>query len=232
VKASDLEFRRRFWVIGAIFWLGFSCGRWDPVNAADAIAQGLGAAGVPWSALVRRLILWLGAAVVGAGALVRSWAEAYLRSAVVHDPSLHADRLVADGPYRRVRNPLYLGLLLLAVGLGLLASRLGFVVIVAGQTLFVLRLIGREEDALLRAQGESYRAYRAAVPRLLPASRALVPAGDGRPDWREGLLGETFCWSFAAGMAAVAATDDMRAFASIAGAGFAVYFFQHLARRR
>jgi len=45
-------------------------------------------------------------------------AEAYLHSSVVHDSQLHSDRLVADGPYRRVRNPLYLGNILLAFGLG------------------------------------------------------------------------------------------------------------------
>jgi protein-S-isoprenylcysteine O-methyltransferase Ste14 len=56
-------------------------------------------------------------------ALVRSWAEAYLHSSVVHDSELHTERLMADGPYRYVRNPLHLGLILLAAWMRTMASR-------------------------------------------------------------------------------------------------------------
>jgi Phospholipid methyltransferase len=44
--------------------------------------------------------------------------------------------LVADGPFRWTRNPLYDGGILLAAGMGLLASRLGWVVMTFGLAIF------------------------------------------------------------------------------------------------
>jgi len=81
---------------------------------------------------------------------------------------------VADGPYRHLRNPLYLGTILLAVAIGTMASRIGFLVLTVGMILFVYRLILREEANLLRSQGESYRRYFEAVPRLIPRSRGTL----------------------------------------------------------
>ena len=95
-----------------------------------------------------QLILALGAALAVLAALIRSWGAAYLQSEVVHDWKLHGEELVADGPYRYVRNPLYLGGVMLAFGFAMAASRLGFVVMVGGLTLFYYRLIAREESLL------------------------------------------------------------------------------------
>src|ERR1700733_9109607 len=65
--------------------------------------------------------------------------------------------------------PAYLGTFLLSIGLGLLTSRLGFVILVGGAILRILRLIGREEAILQAEKGESFREYRRRVPGLLPA---------------------------------------------------------------
>ena len=123
-------------------------------------------------------ILALGAALAVLAALVRTWAAAYLQSEVVHDTNIHIEGLVADGPYRYVRNPLYLGGVLFAVGFAMTASRLGFVVIVGGLTLFYYRLIAREESLLRETQGESYRQFLTLVPRLVPSLSPRVAAGD------------------------------------------------------
>lgn len=76
---------------------------------------------------------------------MRTWGAAYLRSEVVHDSNLRNETLVADGPFRYVRNPLYFGNVLLAAGMGLFASRLGWLILALGMVVFVYRLIGREE---------------------------------------------------------------------------------------
>src|SRR5262249_49124499 len=55
-----------------------------------------------------RMIFGCGALLVFLAAALRTWATAYLRAEVVHDASQHSEALVADGPYRYVRNPLYL----------------------------------------------------------------------------------------------------------------------------
>jgi hypothetical protein len=131
--------------------------------------------------------------------------------------------LVADGPYRHVRNPLYLGNIILAVGFGVMASRVGFVVLVLGIIVFCYRLIMREEAGIAAQQGESYRAYCAAVPQLWPALRPKVPPAGSSPNWRDGLLGEAFFWVLAAAEVAFAITLNNIVFFAMLGASFAFY---------
>jgi len=71
--------------------------------------------------------------------------------------------------HRRGRNPLYLGGVIIAAGVGLMASGTGWFVLVVGMIVFAYRFIGREEMDLLLSQGETYRAYCAAVPLLSPS---------------------------------------------------------------
>jgi protein-S-isoprenylcysteine O-methyltransferase Ste14 len=236
LKATGFEFRCRFWIIGAIFWIGFSCYRWDHLNISVAVADWLAGLGTSLDSPVvdryARIIFGIGTLVVTLAALIRSWAEAYLHSSIVHDMDMHSDRLVADGPYRYVRNPLYLGTILLAIGFAFLASRLGFFAIAGGMIFFTYRLILREEASLLQTQGESYRKYCELVPRLLPALRPRVPAGGGHPNWRDGFIGETFMWACALAMAVFTATLRLTPYYIILAAGFAVYFLQNFVRRR
>jgi protein-S-isoprenylcysteine O-methyltransferase Ste14 len=211
--------------------MGFTCYALDHVNMAVAVARLVAGNRADRLSFAVRAVFGLSALVATLAAGIRSWAEAYLPSSVVHDSKLHSDRLVADGPYRHLRNPLYLGTILLALAIGTMASRLGFLVLGAGMWLFTYRLILREEDNLLQSQGESYRRYLEAVPRLLPSLRPRVPAGAARPNWRDGLTGEIFMWGCATGMVAFTATLRIQWFWVFLGAGFAVYFLQHLARR-
>jgi protein-S-isoprenylcysteine O-methyltransferase Ste14 len=229
-QATDFEFRQRFWIIGGIIWLAFTCYTFDHMNAAVALARVILGHGTspdsPVAARTAIAILSAGTAIVALGALIRSWAEAYLHSAVVHDMELHSERLVAEGPYRHLRNPLYLGNILLTIGLGLMASRIGCVIMVVGMFAFCYRLILREEAGLLASQGESYRRYFDAVPRLWPSLRPRVPAGNAQPNWRDGFAGETFLWGIAVGMAVFVVTERIVYFWIVMGAGFAVYFVQ------
>jgi protein-S-isoprenylcysteine O-methyltransferase Ste14 len=240
--ATDFEFKQRFWFIGAIIFLGFFCYQFDKTNFAAALAHkilgpGVAQAGqlVTDSPLFDRYqlaIIAAGAAIVALGALVRSWAESYLHSSIVHDAAIHSDQLVAEGPYRDLRNPLYLGNDLLAIGLGTLASRLGFVVMVAGMIVFTYRLILREEAGLLATQGESYRRYFNAVPRLWPSLRPRIPSGGAQPNWRDGFSGEIFFWSFAAAMLAFVVTQRASVLWTVIAIGFAIYFLQAYLRKR
>ena len=139
MKATEFEFRHRSLLSLIHFWVGFQAYSIDRINVVWAI--------VPWDtprgAFLARLIFAFGTLLVGLAAGIRTWAAAYLRSDVVHDPKLHTETLVADGPYRHVRNPLYLGLFLLCVVVGFLASRLGFVILALVAAVRVVRLIGR-----------------------------------------------------------------------------------------
>jgi protein-S-isoprenylcysteine O-methyltransferase Ste14 len=233
MHASDFEFRNRFFLIGLLFGAGFFCYSFDRVNAATALVAAIVGRDVNPAVSADRhglqLVLGVATLLVGASAMIRTWATAYLRTVVVHDPALHTEGIVADGPYRHVRNPLYFANVLMSVGMGLLASRLGFVVLVLGMLLITYRLIGREETQLLEAHDERYRAYFAAVPRLLPSLRPRLPAGQTRPRWGQAWLGEAFFWGFTAGVATFAVTLRLRYAYTIVGASLAFYVVMMLA---
>jgi protein-S-isoprenylcysteine O-methyltransferase Ste14 len=234
-QATDFEFRQRLWFIFGIFWLAFLLYPIDHVNVSAALARLIAShvpgAGAHVDAMIRGIFL-LGAVVAILAALIRTWAAAYLRSSVVHDISLHSDRLVADGPYRHLRNPLYLGSILLSIAVGTLASRLGFLVLVAGMFIFIMRLILREEATLLRSQGESYRRYYAAVPRLIPSLRPRVPSGGAKPNWADGFSGELFMWGFTAALAVFAVTEKIGYFWVVFAANLLFIFVRESIRRR
>jgi hypothetical protein len=145
---------------------------------------------------------------------------------------LQTSRLVADGPYRFVRNPLYLGNILIAVAMGLTASRSGLAVLVIGNTVFVYRLILREEAELEAKQGDGYRAYCAAVPRLVPALSPRLSAAGGVPDFWAGLLGELFFWAFTASLLVFAATLNQRLYYWVLGCAFLVCALSMFAIKR
>lgn len=239
MRATKFEFRYRFWIIGLIFWAGFSCYSFDRMNAGEALSRWLvGAPADPHSArfqLVIHLVFALGTALAIAAAAIRTWGAAYLKSAVVHDLDFHNEALVADGPYRWVRNPLYLGGVLLGAGMGFLASAAGWFVIVILLYVFYLRLIAREEAELRKTQGEPYAAYCARVPRLWPALWPRVASGGMKPRWKQAFAGESFMWVFAVAIAAFAVTFDQRIAFGIIGIvlfGYAAYVFGLHRRKR
>ena len=122
MKATPFEFRNRFWIFGAFYWIGFTFYSVDHVNAGAFIAQLVEKSGPS-----RPNSLPLAGVVIAAVfcflcAALRTWGTAYLKADVMQDASLHAEQIVADGPYRYMRNPLYLGGILLALGMGLMMA--------------------------------------------------------------------------------------------------------------
>ncbi|HEX3697608.1 MAG TPA: isoprenylcysteine carboxylmethyltransferase family protein [Polyangia bacterium] len=206
--ASEGEFRHRMWFIGGIFGLGFACSWIDRQSAGQWLASCLAAAGLPSSGTLTRHVAYaVGAALVTAGAALRSWATAYLNADTMMDARLHTQRLVIVGPYRFVRNPLYLGNFLVAAGIGLWASRIGFVVLMTGLFIFVRRLIGREEAHLADEHGDAFRQF-LTVPRLWPTWGPAPPTSTAapRPRWAQAFAGESLMWAAAVASAAYAAT--------------------------
>ena len=220
MRASDFEFRNRFWVIAGLFFVAFGCYTVDHRNAAQMVARLLGQD----TRLGVQLVFGIGALLAFLAAWIRTWASAYLHTSVVKDTRLHSDRLVADGPYRHLRNPLYFGTVLLGVSFGLMASPTGFVLLVVGLTIFVLRLIAREEAELEAVQGAAYRRYVRAVPGLVPAFGPRVEASGSRPEWRQAFMGESMMWIFALGCTLFAFTLNQWILYAFVAAGFLGYF--------
>ena len=83
-------------------------------------------------------------------------------------PSLPTTALVVDGIYRRTRNPLYLGMTLVYLGVGVAAGSIWAIVLVV-PLLWIINtgVIAREELYLERKFGDAYRAYKARVRRWI-----------------------------------------------------------------
>src|SRR4051812_21097208 len=212
MKATNFEFANRWWLFGVIFGLSFFLFAVDHQPIGVRIANALiSRFHLPENSALH-LVFGIGAAILVLMAILRTWGSAYLGRDVVHDHALHSDRLQADGPYRHTRNPLYFGNVLMALGMSVIAPIIGAPVIILGIPLFCYRLIGREEAALEAEQGQPYRDYMRAVPRLWPSLAARIPGTATRPDWINGLAAEAFFWSFAFGLLAFAISLDIRWF--------------------
>jgi len=202
MKATEFEFRHRSVLNLIHFWIAFQAYSIDRVNVVWAFVQWNN----PHGDVEARIVFGFDALLVGTAAAIRTWAAAYLRTDVVHDTKLHTETLVADGPYRYVRNPLYPGRFCLSIGIGLLASRLGFAILAVGAAIRILRLIGREEAELEKERGESFREFCQRVPRLVPSLRPRVPASGLKPQWGQAFRGEAFMWGFFVTMVAFTIT--------------------------
>jgi len=227
VRASKFEFEYRFWIIGCFFALAFMLYMVDHTNFAVALLHLISPAMNPDSArgtFWLRIIFGCGSLLVFLSALLRTWATAYLRAEIVHDESQHTEALVADGPYRHVRNPLYLANLPMAAGIGVLASRVGWILLTVGIFVFCYRLILREEDGLLETQGESYRKYLKAVPRFWPSLTPRLLPGPGTPRWGQAVAGEMFFWLQGVAVLSFALTLNFKLMWVVFASSFVVYF--------
>jgi protein-S-isoprenylcysteine O-methyltransferase Ste14 len=210
MQATPFEFRNRFWIFGAFYWIGFSLYSVDHINVAQFVADRIHGNGAPKASEIPLIGVVLAAALSFLCAALRTWATAYLRADVMQDSSLHAEKIVADGPYRHVRNPLYLGGILLALGMGLMMSRTGFLLSAIGVTIFSLRLIGLEESNMSKERGASFAEYCRLVPRMIPSITARVPSSGLQPHWGQAFLGELFMWGFFVAVTAFGITQNQK----------------------
>jgi protein-S-isoprenylcysteine O-methyltransferase Ste14 len=90
------------------------------------------------------------------------------------DKKVYADNLVTDGLFQHCRNPLYVGNILMLVGVGLLSNSLYFIVIVVPIFCFIYQTIVLAEENFLRNKfGPGYDRYAAAVNRWIPDLRGI-----------------------------------------------------------
>jgi protein-S-isoprenylcysteine O-methyltransferase Ste14 len=224
MKATDWEFRNRALIFGLIFGCTFPLYAVDQQNVSAALAKQLSTR-FGWGAdLLTRLLFCCAALWLIVAAFIRTWASAYLHAGVVYAGNVKTEMLVADGPYRFVRNPLYLANVLMALSLGALMSRTGFAVAVIAMLIFCYRLILREESELQTSQGGTYERYRELVPRLWPSVRPRIPASARRAKWSAGFRAEFWYWGFALAVTVFAITLKATLFFIILGASIAFFW--------
>lgn len=114
-------------------------------------------------------VRWLGVALLAAGGALRLWPVAVLGrrfSGLVAIQPGH--QLVTTGPYRYIRHPSYLGLLISALGWGLaFNTAVGALLALANIPPLVARM-NAEEHLLSWEFGAAYEIYRAHTARLIP----------------------------------------------------------------
>lgn len=195
------EFRLRAFFIAIAFGLGFFLGY--PIQAAlfHDIDPTFVVLGERWGSSGIYALAWIAAGITIVAWLIRLWGSSYHASGVVMSGDVATNTLTVAGPYRYVRNPLYLGNILLAVGIGSLGPPVATFLVVALNVWFVYRLIGIEERFLRTAFGTAYEQYCAAVPRLFPRfTPAPQPSDPRKPNFAYGFLTELFSLGFAAAM--------------------------------
>lgn len=223
MRATEFEFRYRSLIVLSVYFIGLSFYGFDHANVVSSVIAHTVGRGAPNANFLAHALFGIGALLVFLAAALRTWAAAHLQSNTVQDPAMHLDSIVADGPYRHLRNPLYLGAILLAFGIGLLASSTGFLFITIGLTIIFLRLTGLEEAKLTSEQGETYREFCRRVPRLWPSLKPRLAKGSIEPRWPQAILGEIHMWGFFAGMAAFAVTLNKRVAWWIVGTAIILY---------
>lgn len=150
---------RQRWAVVALQLLALSLVLVPPFCDRRALAVLPGAEGLRFAGLA----LYVG------GLLLMHWTQAHLgRQFSVQVAIQDGHRLVTDGPYRRVRHPRYLGILLFSSGLALVfRSALGLAAAVATAAVLLWRI--RDEEALMSAEfGPEWEAYARRTRRLLP----------------------------------------------------------------
>ena len=152
------------WLGGALFLVALAAGAVAPVLQLAGWVAPLSAFDAGWVAVA-------GLALYGIGVAATLWAQLAMGDSwrVGVDPNART-ALVATGPFRWVRNPIFSAMTVATLGLALLApnilSWVALAALVAGLEIHV-RLV--EEPYLTRMHGEHYRRYASRTGRFLPA---------------------------------------------------------------
>lgn len=138
----------------------------------------------------------IGFAMALLGEFFRFWGVAYAGSETRRTGEVGATYLVVSGAFAHLRNPLYLGNMLMYIGIGVMSMALFPYLQIAALLFFMFQyhVIVKEEEGFLKEKyGKEYEAYCASVPKFIPALKKYPNPGIEQPpfDWKAGLESET-----------------------------------------
>lgn len=125
-----------------------------------------------------------GFAVALLGEFFRFWGVAYAGSETRRTGEVGATYLVVSGAFAHLRNPLYLGNMLMYLGIGIMSYSLFPYLQIIALAFFMWQyyvIINEEEGFLVQKYGKAYEEYRAAVPKLIPSLKAYPNPGIEQP---------------------------------------------------
>jgi len=133
-----------------------------------------------WFAHPTALSLIVGFAVVFVGEMIRFWGVSIVGAETRTTGDVGGTYLITNGPFGYVRNPLYLGNMLLYAGVGVMSMALYPWLLTVAIVWFYAQyylIVTKEEEYLAERFGEEYEAYSKAVRRFLPR---LTPYASAR----------------------------------------------------
>jgi protein-S-isoprenylcysteine O-methyltransferase Ste14 len=143
---------------------------WPPVLFLLAVLAALALGRVyqlPWPGLDDRPARIVGYAIGIAGVALMLWGLTTLRRAGTNVwPHKAADRLVTEGPFRFRRNPIYMGEVLILLGLAQVTGNIWFAILAPVFAIAILVLAILPEERHLETRfGEEYLDYKARTRR-------------------------------------------------------------------
>jgi len=187
ILATPAQATRWAWICFAAYWLAAAVGAKrtkrseSPLSrlsytlplfvavflmVAPAAHRGwLGARFVPEAAATR----WIGAALTLAGVALAIWARWHIGGNWSGTVTLkEGHELIRTGPYRRIRHPIYAGILLAALGTAIEIGRVsGLIAVAIGWTSFWFKA-RREESFLAGEFGSAFEAHQKETGMFLP----------------------------------------------------------------
>jgi protein-S-isoprenylcysteine O-methyltransferase Ste14 len=200
MKASRFEFRFRVLIMVVVISLGF----WSPwietlrlhggfagrISLLEWLALEIARMGLVSFTIATPMVIVFVALISAKSAALRIWGTAYLGSGVVNNARMKAGTVMASGPYRYVRNPLYLGSWGMVAAMCFLMPPTGALFTMVLLSVFLMRLILGEEAFLSGQLGQPYLDYLDTVPRLVPRLRSNLPRSGERPHWLRAFAAE------------------------------------------
>ncbi len=138
----------------------------------------------------------VGGAIAVLGEVVRFWGVAYAGSLTRVTGSVGAPEVIVAGPFAHVRNPLYVGNIVIYTGIGWMAHALQPWLVLAAFFYFTFQymmIVTLEEEFLEKEFGAAYLEFKKNVPRFIPRVSPFRHAAQEHqlPKWSEALKSET-----------------------------------------
>jgi protein-S-isoprenylcysteine O-methyltransferase Ste14 len=123
-----------------------------------------------WRARPTWRLLIFGALIASLGIIIRTTASGQVKK---------NQELIITGPYAYVRNPLYLGSIVIAIGFAVAARDVWVALVILVMFVLLYVPVIRAEEAFLRKQFPGYDDYARRVPSLLPHTLLFRQIMDG-----------------------------------------------------
>jgi len=140
--------------------------------------------------------LIIGFVIAVSGELIRLWGVSWAGSETRTTGGVGGTYLVISGPFAHVRNPLYVGNILMYLGLGIMSMSLFPYLQIVAILFFIMQyqfIVKEEEGFLIKKFGDDYQKYLQNVPRFFPRITKYKDASIPQPNYslNAGLKSET-----------------------------------------